>query len=287
MELLRFLEILNNPTFHNISIISILHIITWIYCIKLKGFCIDDVAGLAQFSDRFIQEKDANGNVVKEYDVREYDVDLKDKDGKPYKVKIKNTQWNPHLPFPDNFMRWSRLIWGRSFREMGKDTKGHPHYGWIQNSGKHHLLNILVQSANLILGYNLLSHLFGHQLAFVSMLIFAVHPCGVQTVAWISGINYLFSLMGALLVFNTVLYVHNIYILLPLVSFFPLRVVSFFLPLLLLSSSFLLPWLAFPSSIDPYLLVFSVVHSNEINERVCVRACACVCACVRVCVRVM
>lgn len=179
---------------------------------------IDDAQGLAVFSDRFIQEKDAQGVVIKEYDVKDYDVDLHDKDGKAYKVKVKNTAWNPHLPFPDNLMRWFRLNWGRTFKEIGKDSKGHPHYGFVQDARKHHALNILVQWTNLLLGYNFLSHLFGPHLAFLSMLIFAVHPCGVQTVGWISGVNYLISLCGALLTFNAAIYIHNPHILLPIVA---------------------------------------------------------------------
>lgn len=210
--------LINNIVFQHLSIISFIHLIAWCYCLKLKGWVIDDQAGIAAFSDRFIQEKDAKGNVTKEYAIREYDVDLKDKDGKPYKVKVKNTAWNKYLPFPDNFMRWFRLNWGRSFKEIGKDSKGHTHYGWVQNSGKHHALNIIVQWANLLLGYNLLSHLFGSELAFLSMLIFAVHPCGVQTVGWISGVNYLMSLLGSLIVFNSCLYIENPYILLPVVA---------------------------------------------------------------------
>src|SRR3990167_6305219 len=214
------MRIMYNEVIQNLALLTSLTWMTWGYCITLKGMVIDDAQGLAQFSDRFIQEKDAQGNVKKEYVVRDYDVDLKDANGKPYKVKVKNNGWNPHLPFPDNFMRWSRLLWGRKFVELGKDTKNHPQYGFVQDAGKHHLLNILFHWANLILGYNLLSHLFGAEIALVSMLIYAVHPCGVQTVGWISGVNYLISLFGSLVVFNLCLYISNPYILLHLVFVF-------------------------------------------------------------------
>lgn len=214
-----YLPPIDSSLTHSI-IISILHLAAWIYCITLKGFCIDDAEGIAKFSDHFVQRKNQNGNIVEEYEHKEYEVETgqKDEKGNPKKVKIKNTGWNPYLAFPDNLMRWFRLHWGRTFKEIGKDSKGHPHYGWVQDARKHHVLNILIQWANLLLGYNLLSHLFGSNIAFLSMLIFAVHPCGVQTVGWISGVNYLISLFGALLTFNSVLYIHNPYILFPVIA---------------------------------------------------------------------
>lgn len=224
----------SQETFH-LLLLSFLYIACWIYCITLKGFVIDDAEGLARFSDRFVQEKNQQGQLLKEYEVKEYEVETSEKDeqGQPKKVKVPNTGWNKYLSFPDNLMRFFRLNWGRSFREIGKDSKGHPHYGWVQDARKHHALNIIVQWTNLLLGYNFLSHLFGQELAFLSMLIFAVHPCGVQTVGWISGVNYLFSLLGSLLTFNLCLYISNLYILLPLVA-----ITSIFSCMTLLSGCF-------------------------------------------------
>ena len=174
----------------------------------------DDIEGIAKFSDRFIQEKDAQGNVVKEYKVDSYEIEHKGK-----KFHIKNTAWNPSLTWPSCFMRWFRLQWGKRFKDIGKNKNGHAIYGLVQDARKHHALNILTQWLNLILGYNLLRHLFGSNVALTSILLFSAHPCGVQTVGWISGVNYLFSLFWALLTFNAVIYIHNLYILLPLVSF--------------------------------------------------------------------
>ena len=204
--------LVSNPL-GNLLVLSFIHIITWCYCLTLKGWVSDDIEGIARFSDRFHQEKDQLGNIVKEEKIDSYEIEH---GGKKY--KIKNTQWNPSLEFPSCFMRWFRLMWGRRFKEIGKDSKGHTIYGWIQDARKHHLLNILFQLGNIILGYNLLTRFFGQQLAFYSILLFSVHPCSVQPVGWISGVNYLISLFGALLTFNLVLYVDNQYLLYSLVA---------------------------------------------------------------------
>ena len=203
--------------YSHLILISILHFITWSYCLTIKGFVSDDIEGLAKFSDRFIQEKNPQGQIIKEYKVDDYETDKKDKDNKP--IRIKHTAWPGYLGWPSCFMRWFRLNFGKSFRELGKNSKGHSIYGWAQDARKHHALNILTQWVNLLLGYNLLNHLFGPNIAFLSMLLFSVHPCGVQTVGWISGVNYLFSLFWALVSFNAVLYVTNLYFLIPLISF--------------------------------------------------------------------
>ena len=203
-----------NETFQHLSLISSLFIITWGYCLTIKGWVSDDIQGIAAFSDRFLQQKDAVGNVIKEEKLDSYEVDYQNK-----KIRIKNCGWNPAIEFPGCFLRWFRLNWGKRFGKIGENSKGHTIYGWTQSAPKHHALNLIVQLANLFLGYNLLSHLFGMKIAFLSMLMFAVHPCGVQTVAWISGINYLFSLFGSLLTFNAVFYIHNPYILFPVITF--------------------------------------------------------------------
>ena len=206
--------------YFHLTLISLLHFLTWGYTVTLKGWVSDDIQGLAQFSDHFIQHKDAQGNITKEEKIDTYETSSKDKDGKP--IRIKMTAWPGYLGWPSCFMRWFRLNWGRNFKEIGKNQNGHKIYGYVQDGRKHHLLNLIVQWVNLVLGYNLLAHLFTPQVALVAMLLFATHPCGVQTVGWISGVNYLISLMFALLSFNLVLYTHNPYITLPLVALFTL-----------------------------------------------------------------
>ncbi len=208
--------------YSHIFLISFIHLITWGYCITIRGFCSDDIEGIAKFSDRFVQEKDPQGNIVKEYKLDYYEVqwpkDQKDKDGKLLTVKVPNVGKDPTIGWPNWFMRWWRLNLGKSFQKIGENSKGHIIYGYVQSARRHHAINIVLQLFNLLLGYNLLSRLFGSNLAFLSIVLFAVHPCGVQTVGWISGVNYVLSLFGALLTFNIPMYVHNPYILYPLLS---------------------------------------------------------------------
>ena len=213
---------------YNLLIISFLHLITWGYTLWIKGWVSDDLQGIAQFSDHFVQTKDQYGNIAKEEKIDSYETDRKDKDGKP--IRIKNTAWPAYLGWPSCFLRWFRLNWGKSFRQIGTNQNGHKVYGWTQVSGKHHLLNVLTQWVNLALGYNLLNHLFGPEIALFSSIVFAVHPCQVQTVGWISGVNYLFSLLFSLLSFNLVIYVDNPYITLPLIAFFTLCSCATLLP---------------------------------------------------------
>ena len=214
--------------FYHILLFSVLHIITWGYTLTLKGWVSDDLQGIAQFSEHFIQRKDAQGNITSEEKIDTYETDQKDKDGKA--IRIKMTAWPGYLGWPSCFMRWFRLNWGKTFKEIGKNQNGHKVYGWVQDSGKHHALNLITQWFNLLLGYNLLNHFFGPEVAFLASIIFAVHPCQVQTVGWISGVNYLFSLFFALLSFNLVLYIDNLYITLPLIALFTLCSCATLLP---------------------------------------------------------
>src|SRR3990167_1705542 len=134
---MELLTILQQVPHWQLILISVLHWVAWGYCNKLKGFCIDDQEGVAKFSDRFIIYKDPAGNVVKEELVDSYPHVL----NQTKTVQIKHTAWNPYLGFPDNVMRWTRLMWGRSFQVLGKNSKGHEQFGWVQDARRHHLLN--------------------------------------------------------------------------------------------------------------------------------------------------
>lgn len=202
----------------HIFLISAVHLLAWGYTLTIKGWVSDDLQGIAQFSD----------HLSKEEKIDTYETDQKDKDGKP--IRIKNTAWPGYLGWPSCFMRWFRLNWGKTFKEIGKNQNDHKIYGYVQDARKHHALNLITQWINLILGYNLINHLFGPQIALFSSMLFAVHPCGVQTTGWISGVNYLFSLLFALLSFNLVIYVDNPYITLPLIAIFTLCSCATLLP---------------------------------------------------------
>ena len=199
---------------NHLLLISIIHIITWCYCLTLKGWVSDDIAGIAQFSDRFVQEKDPKGNIIKEYKIDSYDIEHGGK-----KLKVKNIGWCSTIGHVNAFQRWSRLNLGKRFQSIGTDSKGHTIYGWVQDARRHHAINIVVQLFNLILGYNLLSTLFGSHLAFIAILLFSVNPCSVQTVGWISGVNYLYSLFFTLLTIKLSLVIINPYVLIPVIAF--------------------------------------------------------------------
>lgn len=173
-----------NP-YGNMVLVSALFWLTWGYCLRIKGWVSDDCEGMAKFSDRFMQQKDPAGAILKEELIDGYDEKVGDKT-----VRYKHTQFNPHIGFPGSVLRYLRLLWGRRFQQIGKNAKGHTVYGWVQNPIKHHLLNLLAQQANLILGYLFLEPLIGAELATTTLCLFAVHPIGVQAVGWISGVNY-------------------------------------------------------------------------------------------------
>ena len=225
--------LLNLPQSH-LLLLSLIHLITWGYCLTLKGWVSDDIEGIAKFSDRFIQEKDAQGNVTKEYKVDTYDVqwpkDAKDEKGNLKIVKVPNLGKDPSIGFPNWIMRWWRLNLGKRFSKIGTNSKGHDVFGYVQDARYHHAINLFAQLLNVILGYNLLNHLFGSQLAFWSILLFAVYPIGVQAVAWISGINYTLSLTFALITFNLSIHIDNPYISIPLVVLSSAISCTFFLP---------------------------------------------------------
>jgi len=62
------------------------------------------------------------------------------------------------------------------------------------NTYSYHLFNLLVNSGCVVLIFILCKVLFKHQvLAFLTALIFAVHPIHTEAVSWISGGHYAFS----------------------------------------------------------------------------------------------
>ena len=193
-------------------LIAFLHTLAWFHCLTIKGWVSDDLEGIAKFSDRFVQTKDPQG-VIKEEKIDYYEETVGDK-----KVQIKNIAWNLHLPILNRFMRWFRLNLGKRFTQIGKNSKDHPIYGWVQDARKHHALNFFVQLINLFLLYNFLKQIVPENIAFLATLIFSVHPCLVQTVAWISGVNYLFSLFGILLALNVSYWVADLHYSLPLIG---------------------------------------------------------------------
>lgn len=186
-----------NTAYSHIAILSFVYVIAWSYILTLKEFLIDDDFGIKPFSDRFVQHKDPQGNIVKEELVDWYE---HDDNGK--KTVFKNNQFNPLIGMPGAVIRWLRILWGRKWAVLGKNSKGHEVYGYVQSVTKHHLLSFLVHYANILLSYTFLKSLLGEDLAFYSTLLFSIHPITAMAVAWISGIGYLTSLLFALISFN-------------------------------------------------------------------------------------
>ena len=224
-------ELLTQTTMGHLFLISFLFWLTWGYCLRIKGWVSDDIEGMAKFSNQFVQQKDPQGNIIQENLIDTYDQEIgKDKEGKPIIKKYGHTQFNPHIGFPGSLFRWLRLVWGRKFAKLGDNKKGHPMYGWVQSPIKHHLLNLIFQQVNLVLAYFFLSHIIGSKLAWLSLMIFSVHPLGTQAVAWISGINYTVSLTFALALLNASLLLDNPYIYIPVSAFLAYFSCQFFLP---------------------------------------------------------
>ena len=85
----------------------------------------------------------------------------------------------------------------------------HPDHQWqekkypsyVCSPKAHHRLNIWFLCGTVGMLYSFLARLFGSEVAFLTCVLFTVHPFGTQTVAWISGISYV---AGAFLMLTAV-----------------------------------------------------------------------------------
>ena len=201
----------NNIPAQHLSLITVLFVFVWYKSLFNCGFLIDDKEGLLQFSDRWDAK---NQKKLTTYKIK------KKVDGKDVFTEYQNTAFNPAIEFPASVLRWFRINIGKKHQVIGKNSKGHEVFGYVQNAFRHHVLSLVLHYANLILAYFFLTRLFGSELAFMTVLLFSVYPVSCQTVAWISGIGYLFSLLGILLALNSVLYLTGPYLTLVTVSTF-------------------------------------------------------------------
>jgi len=196
---------LDYPYLAHLFIISITYFITWGYIIFSKtSFLIDDQDGLERFNDRWDGEK-----VINTYEHDENGI----------KTSYNNISYNPRVGLPGSVIRWLRLNLGKKFTVIGKNSKGHEVFGYVQSPRRHHAISFIVHFANVILTYFFLARIFDPTLAFLSTLLFVVHPVTCQAVAWISGIGYLQCLFFALVSFHIALSNPNPYLLMPGVFF--------------------------------------------------------------------
>lgn len=184
MDLLPYIEKLTSPPYIHLIIIFSFYIVTW-YKSLYGDPVIDDDLGIFAFSQRYDVKEDKVIDTYKEGD-------------KEYKF----LNYLPHLGFPGAFMRWHRLHLGKKFSVIGKNKKGHEIYGWVQSAFRHHVWSLSLYGICLVLAYNFLAYHFGSNIAFGATLLFAVHPIISQSIAWISGVNYLYCLLFLLSNYN-------------------------------------------------------------------------------------
>lgn len=152
---------------------------------------IDDLDGLARYSEKWDDKEQKK--------IDSYELNGKQK---------KFLQFIPELGFPGSVFRFLRLQIGKKFQVIGKNTKGHDIYGFVQSPRRHHLINVVVQLLNLSMAYIFLRNIMPEWVAFGACLLYAVHPLTTQSVAWISGYNYNFSMFFSLALLNTALTFH-------------------------------------------------------------------------------
>jgi len=207
---------LQNQTCQHLLLIFLIYIATW-WKSLFGDFLIDDDMGIQQFSDKFRPESKDAPELLVDYYNQEVG---KDDKGQPIIKAFKNTHYNAHLGFPGAFMRWHRLNIGKEYKIIGKNKKEHEVYGWVQNPFRHHLWSMLWYAAALFLCYNFLSFQFGPTIAFAATLLFAIHPIVSQSIAWISGINYVYCLTFLLANYNILQLGLNHYWTIPLTILF-------------------------------------------------------------------
>lgn len=209
------------PPYSHLLIIFAVFFVT--YC-RILGkdyfWCIDDIDGVARFSEQWIgeheEERMVNGVKTKVL-VAERKVDSYEIGEGAKKKSVKFLSFIPELGFPGCAVRFLRLNIGKKFCVIGKNKKGHDIYGYRQSPIRHHILSLVAHYGNIILGYIFLRHYLGPNIAFGACLLYSVHPLTAQLVGWISGINYTLSMIFSLAAIDLCIYVHDYRVLIPLV----------------------------------------------------------------------
>lgn len=215
---------------------------------------IDDIDGIARFSERWIQDKDAKGEIIKEYKQDSYEIDVAGK-----KKTVKYLSFIPELGFPGCFLRFIRLHIGKKYQVLGTNKKGHDMWGYHQSPRRHHLFSMAVQVVNLTLGYFFLKRFLNADTAFGACLLYAVYPLTTQTVAWISGVSYSLSMVFALATLLVAGYLHDPRWVIPLTAVFSflsgiILYIGCFTWILLAFLGF--KWAAFTSALIGFFILF-------------------------------
>ena len=73
-----------------------------------------------------------------------------------------------------------------------------------KSSRRHHIFNIILHNANVILLFSFLTTFVSIKVALFTSILFAIHPVCIQAIGWISGRGYPISLFFCLLGLNLV-----------------------------------------------------------------------------------
>lgn len=188
------------PILPEVALLSTIFIAYW-YAIIRAGFCSDDLAGIADYNG-LLQTRDSEA-VLRDPnlpgDQKEKQVNELNK--RPLLKRLLNSEYGM-------ISRWLRYqICGGNFPSSKKTKLPDGKDGDPIPSGKlpwrHHLLIVVVFSVASVLTYEFFKRVLGVKLALLAMLLFVVHPVGVQSVAWCSALGYPLSLLwiGAMLNF--------------------------------------------------------------------------------------
>jgi len=182
-----------NPATNHLLIILSAFLLTYATIFDKSYFwTIDDLAGIADFSEKW-------------NDKEQKKIDSYDLNGKQRKF----LEWIPELGFPGNIYRFLRLNLGKKFQVIGKNSKGHDIFGFVQSPVRHHIISMTVQALNLMMAYTFLRNILPESIAFGACLLYAVHPLTTCSVAWISGYNYNLSMFFSLALLNVALTYHT------------------------------------------------------------------------------
>lgn len=121
----------------------------------------------------------------------------------PGGILLYDGKWQIPLSWHNVFkkFRWHAAI----KPNPNKRWKENKQPAFLPNPVAHHRLNLWVFCGIGILLYLFLKQLLPESIAFLAICLWIVHPLGVQTVGWISGIGYVFSVFFMLIGLNLVL----------------------------------------------------------------------------------